>query len=168
MRLRNIAKASIVFFSVATLAQEIGVEISTTHDPMRAFMLSSADVEAEYAKFDPNVSYSNTTVLERADADSPTGLAYRFAVDRRIPPQRAAQHTSEAEVWAIVGGKGAITTGGYIVDTVENGEVIGRRIVDGTVHQVSSGDFLVIPEGVPHQVTEFDPEVVIVTFEFPR
>ena len=168
MELRNIVKASVIFFSAATLAQEAGVEINTTHDPMSAFMLSSEDVAAEYAKFDPNVSYSNTTVLERADADSPTGLAYRFAVDRRIPPQRAAQHASEAEVWAIVGGKGAITTGGHIVDTVENGEITGRRIVDGTVHQVTAGDFLVIPEGVPHQVTEFKPEVLIVTFEFPR
>jgi mannose-6-phosphate isomerase-like protein (cupin superfamily) len=168
MRFSNIVKISVVFFSMATFAQETDIEISTTHDPMRAFMLSAEDVAAEYAKFDPNVSYSNTTVLERADANSPTGLAYRFAVDRRIPPQRAAQHASEAEVWAIVGGKGAITTGGHIVDTVENGEITGRRIVDGTVHQVSAGDFLVIPEGVPHQVTEFDPEVLIVTFEFPR
>ena len=168
MKLITLSIAAIIFFSINAFSQESEVEINTTHDPMRAFMLSAAEVLEEAAKFDPNVSYSNTTVLERADASSPTGLAYRFAVDRRIPPQRAAQLAHEAEVWAIVGGKGAITTDGRIVETSENGEITGRHIVDGTVHQVSAGDFLVIPEGVPHQVTEFDPEILIVTFEFPR
>lgn len=55
-----------------------------------------------------------------------------------------------------------------IVDIVEDGETVERRIEGGTVHQVSRGGFLVIPEGVPHQVTEFDPSLPIVTFEFPR
>ena len=71
-------------------------------------------------------------------------------------------------IWAIVEGSGAITTDGRIVDIVEDGDTVGRRIEGGTVHQVSQGDFLVIPEGVPHQVTEFDPSLLIVTFEFPR
>ena len=115
-----------------------------------------------------NVAYANTTVLERADPATSTGLAYRLAVDRRTPPQRPAQHAAEAEIWAIVEGSGAITTDGRIVDIVEDGETVGRRIEGGTVHQVSQGDFLVIPEGVPHQVTEFDPSLLIVTFEFPR
>ena len=117
--------------------------------------------------WDANVAYANTTVLERADPESTTGLAYRLAVDRRTPPQRAAQHAAEAELWAIVDGSGAVTTDGRIVEVVEDGQTV-RRIEGGTVHRVSKGDFLVIPEGVPHQVTEFDPSLLIVTFEFPR
>ena len=61
-----------------------------------------------------------------------------------------------------------ISAFGRIVDIVEDGQMVGRRIEGGTVHKVSKGDFLVIPEGVPHQVTEFDPSLLIVTFEFPR
>ncbi len=45
---------------------------------------------------------------------------------------------------------------------------VNRRIEGGRVHKVSKGDYLLIPEGVPHQVTGFSPELVMVTFELPR
>ena len=70
-------------------------------------------------------------------------------------------------MWAIVDGSGEITTGGRIIET-KDGNTVSRRIEGGTVHKVSKGDFLLIPEGVPHQVTAFTPELYMVTFEFPR
>jgi mannose-6-phosphate isomerase-like protein (cupin superfamily) len=90
-----------------------------------------------------------------------------MAVDRRRPPQRAAAHATEGELWAIIDGAGEITTGGKIVET-KTGDTVNRTIVGGTVHKVKKGDFLVIPENVPHQVTAFTPELVMVTFEYPR
>lgn len=168
MRTISVVAACFLLVAVPAAGQESEPEVNTTSDPTRAFLLSAADVAATAAELDANVAYANTTVLERADPATSTGLAYRLAVDRRTPPQRPAQHAAEAEIWAIVGGSGAITTDGQIVDIVEDGETVGRRIEGGTVHQVSQGDFLVIPEGVPHQVTEFDPSLLIVTFEFPR
>ena len=164
MRMITIAAAFFLLLPVSASSQQE----ESTNDPTRAFLLSAADVVARAAQLDADVAYANTTVLERSDPSSPTGLAYRLAVDRRTPPQRAAQHAAEAELWAIVDGSGAITTDGRIVDIVEDGQTVGRRIEEGTVHRVSKGDFLVIPEGVPHQVTEFDPSLLIVTFEFPR
>ena len=166
MRTITITMVCLLLIAVSALSQQADTP-STTFDPDRAFLLSATAVAARAAALDTDVAYANTTVLERADASTATGLAYRMAVDRRTPPQRAASHTSEAEVWAIVGGRGAITTDGTIIETVENGEAM-RHIEGGTVHQVSAGDFLVIPEGVPHQVTGFDPSLLIVTFEFPR
>ena len=168
MRTISVVAACFLLVAVPAAGQEAESEVNTTSDPTRAFLLSAADVAATAAELDANVAYANTTVLERADPATSTRLAYRLAVDRRTPPQRPAQHAAEAEIWAIVGGSGAITTDGRIVDIVEDGETVGRRIEGGTVHQVSQGDFLVIPEGVPHQVTEFDPSLLIVTFEFPR
>ena len=168
MKMISIVAAFFLFVAVPATGQEAESEVNTTSGPTRAFLLSVEDIEATAAELDANVAYANTTVLERADPATSTGLAYRLAVDRRTPPQRPAQHAAEAEIWAIVGGNGAITTDGRIVDIVEDGETVGRRIEGGTVHQVSRGDFLVIPEGVPHQVTEFDPSLLIVTFEFPR
>ena len=168
MRIIAIAAAFLLLFAASASSQQGESAGSTTYDPTRAFLLSAADVAAHAADLDASVAYANTTVLERVDSASATGLAYRLAVDRRTPPQRAAQHAAEAELWAIVDGSGAITTDGQIVDIVEDGQVVGRRIEGGTVHKVSKGDFLVIPEGVPHQVTEFDPSLLIVTFEFPR
>jgi mannose-6-phosphate isomerase-like protein (cupin superfamily) len=157
-----------LLFAAFASSQQDNPAVSSTSNSSRAFLLTAANIEAHAAQLDPSESYANVTVLERVDPATPTGLAYRLAVDRRTPPQRAAQHASEAEIWAIVEGNGAITTDGRIVDIIENGETVGRRIEEGTVHTVSKGDFLVIPEGVPHQVTEFNPSLLIVTFEFPR
>jgi len=159
MRTTAIVAICIMLFAASASSQQ--------EESNRAFLLSAEDVAARAAEFDADVAYANTTVLERDDPASATGLAYRLAVDRRIPPQRAASHTNEAELWSIVAGSGAITTDGRIVETIENGETV-RRIEGGTVHRVSAGDYLVIPENVPHQVTEFDPSLLIVTFEFPR
>ena len=167
MRIISIVATFFLLFAVSASSQQGESAVDTTDDSTRAFLLSAADVAATAAELDANVAYANTTVLERADPESTTGLAYRLAVDRRTPPQRAAQHAAEAELWAIVDGSGAVTTDGRIVEVVEDGQTV-RRIEGGTVHQVSRGDFLVIPEGVPHQVTEFDPSLLIVTFEFPR
>ena len=152
-----------LFFSVSTLAQQTDDGQGVT----RALLLSAEDVAERASELDTSVAYANTTVLEREDVSTSTGIAYRLAVDRRTPPQRAASHTNEAELWAIVEGSGEITTDGRIVESVENGETV-RRIEGGTVHRVSAGDFLMIPENVPHQVTGFDPSLLIVTFEFPR
>ena len=167
MRIIFIVATFFLLFAASASSQQGESAVNTTDDSTRAFLLSAADVAATAAELDANVAYANTTVLERADPESTTGLAYRLAVDRRTPPQRAAQHAAEAELWAIVDGSGAVTTDGRIVEVVEDGQTV-RRIEGGTVHRVSRGDFLVIPEGVPHQVTEFDPSLLIVTFEFPR
>ena len=134
--------------------------------PNQAFFLPAADVTAHRNKLQ-NVAYANITLIERVETTSPSGIAYRMAVDRRRPPQRAAAHATEGEIWAIVDGSGEITTGGRIVET-KDGTTVNRRIEGGTVHKVSKGDFLLIPENVPHQVTAFTPELYMVTIEFPR
>jgi hypothetical protein len=117
--------------------------------PTQAFFLSAADVTAHRNKLQ-NEAYANITLVERVEPTSASGIAYRMAVDRRRPPQRAAAHAN-----------------GRIVET-KDGTTVTRRIEGGTVHKVSKGDFLLIPENVPHQVTAFTPELYMVTFEFPR
>ena len=156
--------ATVMILAASASSQEKPQNIN--NNPKEAFYLSAANVSAHRAKL-MEVAYANITLVERPEATSPSGIAYRMAVDRRRPPQRAAAHATEGEVWAIVDGSGEITTGGRIVET-KKGDQVERRIEGGTVHKVSKGDFLLIPEGVPHQVTGFTPELYMVTFEFPR
>lgn len=156
--------ATIMVLAASASSQEKPQNINS--NPNAAFFLSAADVANHRAKLQ-SVAYANITLVERVDETTATGVAYRMAVDRRRPPQRAAAHTNEGEIWAVVDGSGEITTGGRIVETKKGNEVM-RRIEGGTVHKVSKGDFLLIPEGVPHQVTAFTPELYMVTFEFPR
>lgn len=164
--MRIVAVAIILFVTLASSASSQQGPQNINSNPREAYFLSAASVAAHRAKLQ-EVAYANITVVERVDPTTSTGIAYRLAVDRRRPPQRAAAHTTEAEVWAVVDGSGEITTGGKIVET-KKGDTVERRIEGGTVHKVSKGDFLLIPENVPHQVTGFSPELYMVTFEFPR
>ena len=160
-----LAAAAMVMVLASSASSQQGPQ-NINNNPKEAFYLSAADVTAHRNKLQ-NVAYANITLVERVEPTSPSGIAYRMAVDRRRPPQRAAAHATEGEIWAIVDGSGEITTGGRIVET-KDGTTVNRRIEGGTVHKVSKGDFLLIPENVPHQVTAFTPELYMVTFEFPR
>ena len=165
MRFLLVAAALVMVLASSASSQQQGPQ-NIGPPPNQAFYLSAADVTAHRNKLQ-NVAYANITLIERVEPSSPSGVAYRMAVDRRRPPQRAAAHATEGEIWAVVDGSGEITTGGKIVET-KDGNTVNRRIEGGTVHKVSKGDFLLIPENVPHQVTAFTPELYMVTFEFPR
>lgn len=168
MRTR-LAVVAIVMVLASSASSQQGAQNlpKTTADPTKAFYLSAAQVADVVTKL-PTVAYANTTVLERADPSSISGLGYRLAVDRRTPPQNAAVHQTEAELWVVIDGSGAITTGGTVVPIEKDGKVVGRRIEGGTAQKLSKGDVVMIPEGVPHQVTEFSPSLTFLTFEIPR
>jgi len=133
--------------------------------PRQAFYMSAAQLAAAAGKL-PTRPSANTTILERYDASSITGLGYRMAIDRRMQPQNGNVHNTEAEMWFVLEGAGAVTTGGKLVPIMKEGKQVGRRIEGGTVHKVSKGDVLFFPEGVPHQATE--GTITFLTFEVPR
>ncbi len=140
-------------------------KLAATYDPTKATVITAADVAAAVAKLPQDRVSANGTFVERQD---PGGLAYRIAVDRRRTPQRASAHSEEAEVWFVVDGSGTITTGGKLVETRKDGKVVGRVIEGGVSAKVTKGDFVVIPEGVPHYITEANPHVIFIAIEFPR
>jgi mannose-6-phosphate isomerase-like protein (cupin superfamily) len=164
--MRFLLAATAIVMALGSSASSQQAPENINSNPQAAFFLSAADVTAHRNKLQ-NVAYANITLVQRAEPTSPSGVAYRMAVDRRRPPQRAAAHRNEGEIWAVVDGSGEVTTGGRIVET-KDGDTVTRRIEGGTVHKVSKGDFLLIPENVPHHVTAFTPELYMVTFEFPR
>jgi len=141
-------------------------KLAATYDPTRATVITAADVAAAIAKLPPDGVSANGTFVERQDPGDQ--FAYRIAVDRRRTPQRANAHAGEAEVWAVVDGAGAITTGGKLVETRQDGQVVGRVIEGGVTAKVAKGDFVVIPEGVPHYITEANPHVIFIAIEIPR
>ncbi len=140
-------------------------KLAAAYDPTKATVITAADVAAAIAALPQDRVSANGTFVERQD---PGGLAYRIAVDRRRTPQRANAHSGEAEVWAVIDGSGAITAGGKLVETRQDGKVVGRVIEGGVTTPVAKGDFVVIPEGVPHYITEANPHVIFIAIEFPR
>ncbi len=142
-------------------------KLAAQYDPTRATVITAADIAAAISRL-PDQPSANGTFVERADPSSITGLGYRIAVDRRRTPQNANAHRTEAEVWAVIDGTGTITTGGTVVETKKDGKVVSRAIQGGVSQRVTKGDFVVIPEGVPHYITEANPHVIFVAIEFPR
>jgi len=126
-------------------------KLAAQYDPTKATVITAADIAAAIRRL-PDQPSANGTFVERADPSSITGLAYRIAVDRRRTPQNANAHRTEAEVWAVIDGAGTITTGGTIVETKREGKVVSRAIAGGVSQRVTKGDFVVIPEGVPHYI----------------
>ena len=140
--------------------------LASTYDATRATVITAADIAAAVANFPPTSASANGTFVERND--TATRLAYRVAVDRRRTPQSANLHPTEAEILAIVEGEGTVTTGGKLIDTRRNGKTVGATIEGGVSQRVTKGDFVVIPEGVPHYFTETSPQVVFMSIEMPR
>jgi mannose-6-phosphate isomerase-like protein (cupin superfamily) len=138
-------------------------EVAARYDPTKATYLSVADVAAAIAKL-PNPETRGTSIfLEHA-------RQYRVGLDRQRVMSNAAVHEQEAEFWYIVDGSATVTTGGKLVDAKPNGDRTNwsaKALQGGTAHKVSKGDFLMIPEGVAHQVNP-TPSVTIVNFEHPR
>jgi len=102
---------------------------------------------------------------------------WRLAVEHRRLPQRPALHENEGEVWAVIEGTGTIRTGGKIegaaaptagTATQAPGNVFGKTIVGGTDHQVGPGDFLLIPENVPHEIVAASSTLKLIVFEVTR
>lgn len=142
-------------------------KLAAQYDPTKATVITAADIAAAISRL-PDQPSANGTFVERSDPSSITGLGYRIAVDRRRTPQNANAHRTEAEVWAVIDGTGTITTGGTVVETKKDGKVVSRAIKGGVSQRVTKGDFVMIPEGVPHYITEANPHVIFIAIEFPR
>jgi mannose-6-phosphate isomerase-like protein (cupin superfamily) len=135
-----------------------------------ATRLAAGDIGAWLAKMTGDRPTQEHTIVERVGA-------YRLSIEHRTLPQRPAVHEQEAELWAVVEGTAIVTTGGTIVGaaapsagtaTQAPGNVFGKTIAGGTPMSVGPGDFLLIPEGVPHQITDASPTLKFVVFEVTR
>jgi mannose-6-phosphate isomerase-like protein (cupin superfamily) len=82
------------------------------------------------------------------------GTGYPVTGIRRTAPARSELHATASDVWYVLQGSATLVTGGTMVDGIdtETGEVRGSRIAGGDVRQLRTGDFAVIPAGVPHWV----------------
>jgi mannose-6-phosphate isomerase-like protein (cupin superfamily) len=141
-------------------------------DPGQAFVLQGATVMATSAKLRKDTGNASDVYLERHSSAHPgEAYSYRIGMEHRLPnfPQNASVHEKEAELWSIIDGAMTVTTGGKLVDAKQNGTNWGGKgIQGGKANRVAKGDFLMIPEGVPHQVTAVEGEATLVTFELPR
>jgi glc operon protein GlcG len=81
--------------------------------------------------------------------------AYKLDAGRRDAPGEVEYHAHTVDVMHVVQGTATVVTGGEMVGVrnAGDGEVRARSITGGHAHELSPGDVLTVPAGVPHQFT---------------
>jgi quercetin dioxygenase-like cupin family protein len=71
-------------------------------------------------------------------------------------PGQAEVHTLDTDIFYVTKGGATFITGGKVVESKETGanEIRGKSIEGGTAHNLTEGDVIIIPKGVPHQFKE--------------
>src|SRR6516225_3693970 len=82
--------------------------------------------------------------------------AYKLDAGRRDAPGEVEYHAHTVDVMHVVEGTATVVTGGEMVGTrsVGDGELRARSVTGGEPHELSAGDVLAVPAGVPHQFTQ--------------
>jgi len=76
----------------------------------------------------------------------------RVIFNRREKSGQVEIHTSETDLIYVISGRAEFVTGGKPLEAKETAknELRGTGIENGQTREIKTGDFLVIPKGVPH------------------
>jgi mannose-6-phosphate isomerase-like protein (cupin superfamily) len=110
----------------------------------QARYVSSAELDRQVA----------TTVKGVALNQIPTDLGSTVLIVRRDSAGEVELHWRMNDIFVVKSGRATVTLGGRIEHNHEiaPSEWRGGEIIGGTKHELSAGDLLLIPAGVPHQV----------------
>jgi mannose-6-phosphate isomerase-like protein (cupin superfamily) len=131
-------------------------------DRMKATHFSAADLQAALAKL--------PTDRPNAVARVFTLDPYNVGVEQRQPvAQGAAAHADRAELFYVINGSGTMLTGGTISDGKQSGaNTQGTTITGGTRIDFKTGDFIMVPSGVPHQFVDLKGPVQVMSMYLPN
>ena len=81
---------------------------------------------------------------------------FKLDAGRRVQAGEVEYHEHTVDVMHVVQGRATVVTGGEVIDPreVAPGELRAARSEGGTPHELSEGDVLAIPNGVPHQFVD--------------
>jgi glc operon protein GlcG len=137
---------------------------SADQDEKLAIAGSNAFAPGATAAADPSVpvSYFEKSKVDEAFAkgaillDGSDGRNYMVHASRREKPGQAEIHTKDADVIYVLDGSATFITGGEAIDAKATApdELRGASIRNGQTRQISKGDVIVVPHGVPHQFAE--------------
>jgi mannose-6-phosphate isomerase-like protein (cupin superfamily) len=129
-------------------------------------MVSAADVQAMIEK-----AKSTRKPDQALMAQSMIQLApYNVSLEYRAAVANAAVHETEAELFYVIDGSATLVTGGKLTkETRTNAaNLTGAGIEGGTPRRVAKGDFIMVPEGVPHWFSAIDGTIVLMSLHLPH
>src|SRR5579872_3549046 len=145
MRLMKLAVTS-TLVSVVALAQQ----------PAQAPKLfsSASDVQALIAKAKGERKEGQPLVIERILSLAP----YNANLEYRASVGPAAIHETEAEVFYVIDGSATMITGGKLTEETRTNpqNLSGTGITGGDSRSIAKGDFIIVPQGVPHWFSQIN------------
>lgn len=160
---------SLILSVVAATAVAVAQQPATLPSPSPTILFSSAaDVQALIVKSKnerkPDQGIFSSRVLSLAPYN--VNLEYRGIV------APVAIHDREAEMFYIVDGTATMITGGKVVGETRTNATnsSGTSIEGGDVRTVSKGDYIFVPQGVPHWFSPIGGNGVLVdiSIHLPR
>jgi mannose-6-phosphate isomerase-like protein (cupin superfamily) len=126
---------------------------------------SSSDVQALIAHA-REIHKAEPTIIQPILSLAP----YRASLEYRTATGPAAVHEKEAEMFYVIEGSGTLTTGGKLKGEKRTNptNLSGTGIDGGQSRTVAKGDFLIVPEGAPHQYTDIKGELILMSLHVPR
>ncbi len=147
------------------LGRLVGQEVQTFCDECQSTYVSAEEIQEylEVASADQQVRSVDIGKVQVQVAISHRG--------RLEEPGRVAEHDLVTEVYYVISGSATNVTGSDLVGAVArppNNRAVqflngpghnAREIRNGTTHELSAGDILVIPAGTGHQFTRIDDHI---------
>jgi mannose-6-phosphate isomerase-like protein (cupin superfamily) len=156
-----------VFSAIAALALVVPLAAHAQAPSAKPTVFAStADVKAVIAKAKAALKPGDVMSIQRLLVLPP----YSANIEYRVAAGGAAIHETEAEFFYVVDGSGVMETGGTVVDSKRSNphNISGSALSGATAQKVSKGDFLVVPQGVPHRVSQVDGVLILESLHVPR
>jgi mannose-6-phosphate isomerase-like protein (cupin superfamily) len=99
-----------------------------------------------------------------------TFAPYKANLEYRRAVGSSAIHETDAEFFYVIDGSGTLETGGQLLNAKRTGphDVGGAGLTGGSARKIAKGDFLVVPEGMPHFFSTIDGTLVLMSMHVPR
>ena len=155
--MRKIAAVSLFLLTVTGVAQ---------NPPLPATFIPNSDIQSFIDALPRNA------VSDKPIRSVDVG-GYHVAVFGVFRPKSVAQEanrhdTKVTEIYYILDGNATLVTGGQLVSPTRNGDnLTGTAIQGGTSQKMSKGDFMLIPQGVPHWITNVQGSFTPMTLHLP-
>jgi mannose-6-phosphate isomerase-like protein (cupin superfamily) len=159
--MRIIAAATLTMLLALSIWAQQPSRSSAPSGPPQAKIVTAAELAAIIAN-QPADKNANQAFLELAP--------YRVNMEHRLMGQAASVHEREAELFYVLDGAGTVVTGGKLVDEKRTNEanLTGTAIQGGVSKRVAKGDFVLVPEGVPHQFPNVEGVLTLMSLHLPR
>jgi len=159
-----LAGLTLVCVSSAAFAQQPAAPVAPAASART--MVSAADVAAMIAKArvgrKPDQALLAQSMI-RLDQ-------YNVSLEYRASVANAAVHETEAELFYVIDGSATLVTGGRLKNESRTNaaNLSGSGIEGGLSRHVAKGDFVMVPEGVPHWFSAIDGTVVLMSLHLPH